>query len=666
MPPKKQDLGAFQKLGKKPFFPQNFQKSMGPMGLMAAIFLGLARPGPTFAGRPSPASSIQESPSPQKAKPVTTQQGAVNLQPLAPSQPSILPLNLPKMTSLSMRDDTRSTLDAQPPLVNPAAPKGGVLKIVHLGPAFDSFNPVVVMAQTAPGIELVADPLAMRDPGRPFTMHGLIAQSFQIPQDRSFLIVHIHPKALFADGRPITAQDVIFSFRQSGLHGVAARREAARQVRRMIALDDRTVRFDFAPTAMGHYDRELPLLILLTRVFAEHSLPKDIPFEQSGLRPLITSGPYEIASHNQGRSIVYKRRPDYWAKDLPIVQGLYNPDKIQISVYQSPEMADQAVARGESDFAQESSCQKWQDFWKKLPAVQTGQLILQATKHRHPVGMYGIAMNTDSLRLKDIGVRRAIQLLVSSDDLKALMGDNDKVTLGFFDNTSFQAPAEPSQAEQALNKELPSPLTDTALPASSHTLPASRRRLEALRLLTAAGFSLKNGKMMDADGRPFVLTFLVPDTQKERVAEAVSRALAKVGISVAIQRLEPLLYQKKIQDAAYDLMICTWMHSLSPGVEQSVYYHSAAVTNPNHRNYARLKNPNVDFICQRISTQPTQEGLETHMQLLDRLLRRECAVIPLYHKTTDYRIFSNRVGHPPFPQLSPYSPPPWSFWIKGQ
>ena len=239
--------------------------------------------------------------------------------------------------------------------VNPEAPKGGELKLSVVANGFDSFNPFVIRGISAAGINAyVYDTLLESSADEPFSEYGLIAESVEVPEDRSFVIFNLNKEARFQDGEPITAEDVKFSYRILTTEGHPFYRNYYADVDKVTIENSHRIRFDFAQTN----NRELPLIIGQMPVLPEHFW-QDREFESSGLTIPVGSGPYRIASFDAGRSITYQRVDDYWAKDLGVRKGRFNFDTISYEYYNDDTVALEAFKAGNFDFRQETSAKNW-------------------------------------------------------------------------------------------------------------------------------------------------------------------------------------------------------------------------------------------------------------------------------------------------------------------
>src|SRR5688500_11094524 len=240
------------------------------------------------------------------------------------------------------------------PYTNPDAPKGGRLVFGMLG-TFDSLKPLIIRGLSLQQIRgFVIESLMARGNDEPFTLYGLLAESVETDDARSYVTFRINPKAKFSDGKPVTAEDVLFSRELLRTRGRPNHRLYYSKIVKAEALDARTVRFDLT----GANDRELPLILGLMPILPKHAIDA-ATFEDTSMTPLIGTGPYRIGSVRPGASIVFERNPDYWRRDLPINRGLWNFDEMRFDYFRESNSAFEAFKRGLYDFRVESEPLRW-------------------------------------------------------------------------------------------------------------------------------------------------------------------------------------------------------------------------------------------------------------------------------------------------------------------
>lgn len=547
-------------------------------------------------------------------------------------------------------------------LVNPNAPKGGVLRLSHVGPSFVTLNPFCPSHVCAPHILMTYDGLMARSPDEPFALYGLLAKGIQLPPDRSWLIIHLNPLAKFHSGRPVTAEDVLFSYEMLCKYGTPGRRALQHQISAVTVTDPLTIRFDFVPQEDGTYAQEPPLIVLLMSIFSKESMQnmQGKAFDQTGYTPLETSGPYRIKAMDPGKSITYVRDPHYWGKELPINQGRFNPDEVSVDVFFNETAAFESFTKGLIDLWEEKDFQRWKRGYD-VPAVTRGDIVRSEVIHRHPVGMFAFALNQNNEALQDIHVRKAIALAFDPQELGLQIDEDCGLTYSFFQLSEFEAPPVASPLEQAILDKLPFP-QPFEMPSLFVKMDKRMRRKQALELFKKAGWTLVQGQLM-RQGVPLKLVILTRDRAETKLAEIFARSLKEVGVQSLIKQVESTHYTKMVNERSYDVLLFTWMHSLSPGAEQTLYWHSDNANKTGSRNYMALRNPNVDFLCAHIIKAKTRQELVASVQALDRVLRAGYYVVPLFHRTKDYRAFWKYVKTPPYPSHSPDYPALDSFWI---
>ncbi|MFQ5974056.1 MAG: extracellular solute-binding protein, partial [Alphaproteobacteria bacterium] len=285
--------------------------------------------------------------------------------------------------------------------VNPDAPKGGTLRLARVG-TFDSLNPNTIKGQAAAGLNFVNETLMARVWDEPFTLYGLIAETVETPEDRSWVEFHLRPEARFSDGTPITVDDVIFSWETIRTKGRPNSRTTFNKVARVDRVGERGIRFVFADAS----DRELPLLIAGFLPILSKAYWEGRDFTETTLEPVVGSGPYVVENVEQGRSIVYRRNPDYWGRDLPVNVGHHNFDEIRFAYYRDAGVAFEAFKAGDYDYRFEFSPSRWATQYD-FPAVADGRVTLDVIDHGIASGLRAFAFNLRRPLFQDRRVREA-------------------------------------------------------------------------------------------------------------------------------------------------------------------------------------------------------------------------------------------------------------------
>lgn len=546
--------------------------------------------------------------------------------------------------------------------VNPNAPKGGELKAAVVG-TYDTLNPFILKGTAAAGIrEALFESLLKRSPDEPFSLYGLVAESLEVAPDRSWVIFNINPKATWQDGTPLTAKDIAFSFQTHFEHGTPGAKAYYQKVNKVEILGSYKIKFTFKKIE-GKYDREMPLIIGVMGLIAEHDL-KGKDFEKTGMTPLLGSGPYKVTKAEAGRSIIYQRNPNYWGKDLPVNKGYYNFDTIRFDYYKNAAVAFEAFKAGDVFAREESDTGKWATGYD-FPAINKGLVKRVEIPHQHQVGMQAFVFNTRREPFKDPLVRRALVYAFNYDWLNKNMfyGAMTRTT-SFFDNTELAAKELPQGAELALlepfRTQLPQEVFE--IPYTLPTFEKPRENMKIARdLLKKAGWVTKNGKLVnEKTGKPFAFEIILNVPENEKIALALARNLKPLGIQVTIRTLDAAQYEARRVKMDFDMIMHMWGHSLSPGNEQSFYWSSKAANEPGTRNYPGVESPVVDSLCNAITAATERVDLVAAVKALDRVLLWGHYVIPLGHRTKDYAAYWNKIEHPPLGVMG--FPSPHTFW----
>lgn len=554
------------------------------------------------------------------------------------------------------------------PYADPKAPEGGSVTYGVVG-TFDSLNPFVLkgMRTTARGLwdpqygSLVFEPLMLRSADEPFTLYGLLAKSVEMDEDRTYLQFNLDSRARWSDGKPVTAEDVIFTFELLRDHGRPPFSNRLKKVEKMEKVGDNSVRFTFTKDA----DREFPLLLALSPVLPKHAIdPKK--FEQSGLTQMIGSGPYLFDRVKPGEKIVYKRNPNYWANDLPSMRGLANYDRITINYYLQDQTLFEAFKKGDVDIYGDGSPTHWRDAYD-FPAVRSGDIVREEFKPKLPSGMFGFVFNTRRPLFQDVRVREALTLAFDFEWVnRNLFGEVYARTESFWQNSdlsSYDVPA--SEKELALIGDLKKAMEPEFLDGS-YRLPVtdgSGRDRKVLKrsvdLLKDAGYTIRDGKMVDGKGKPLTFEIMTQSPDQEKVALAYQRFLTAIGVDVTVRTVDDSSYQQRSQSFDYDMVLKSYSSSLSPGAEQVGRWGSASRSLKGTDSFAGVADPGIDRILSAIVSARGQEDFIASVRALDRVLMSRYYVIPLYHIAQQWVAHRKNLTHPPVTPLYGYSLPAW-------
>jgi peptide/nickel transport system substrate-binding protein len=551
------------------------------------------------------------------------------------------------------------------PYANPDAPKGGRL-VWGLSGTFDSLNPLIVKGLAIQQIRgFVVESLMARGYDEPFTLYGLLAKSIETDDARSYVTFRLDPKARFSDGRPVLAEDVLFSWNLLRDHGRPNHRQYYAKVTKADALDPLTVRFDLS----GANDRELPLILGLMPILPRHAT-NIATFEETTMSGPVGSGPYRVSAVKPGASMTLTRNPEYWGRDLPVNRGSWNFDEIRLDFYREANGLFEAFKRGLYDFRVETEPLRWHDGYD-FPAARKGEMIRDTIKTGVPQPSEFLVFNTRRPAFSDTKVRQALTLLFDFEWI------NRNYFFGLYARSpSYFAGSELSaygrtadDRERELLKPFASHIEPNILDGS-YRLPVGdgsgrdRSTLRsALSLLSQAGYDL-DGTVLRQRATKAALSFeiLVTTRDDERIALAYQRDLRRAGIEASVRVVDPVQFDQRRLAFDFDMMPSRWDQSLSPGNEQSFYWGSEAADLQGTRNYMGARDPAIDALIAAMLEARERTAFVSAVRALDRTLMSGFYAIPLFNVVEQWIARWNRVERPATTALTGYLPETW--WQK--
>ncbi|MCK5777277.1 MAG: ABC transporter substrate-binding protein [Rhodospirillales bacterium] len=531
--------------------------------------------------------------------------------------------------------------------VNPNAPKGGQIRLGALG-GFDSLNPFIVKGNPAGGASFVYDTLLTSSADEAFSEYGLLAKTVRTPEDRSWVEFTLRDEARWHDGKPITADDVIFSFNTLVEKGAPFFRFYYGSVERAVKIGPRTVRFDFKPGE----NRELPLILGQLSVLPKHYW-ETREFDATTLEPPLGSGPYRVKNVDANRSIVLERVKDYWGKNLPVNIGINNFDVIEFEYYRDSQVAIEAFTGGRFDFRRENSSKAWATAYD-VPAVKKGLIKLEEFDHDRPAGMQGFAYNMRRDIFKDPKVREALAYAFDFEwSNKNLFYGQYKRTRSYFENSELAATGLPSEAELKLLEPYRGEIPDEVFtkeynPPKSDGSGNIRSNLRiGSKMLRDAGWVIKDGvRVNEKTGKKLEFEVLLVSPLFERIVLPFAKNLEKLGVTARVRTVETAQYQRRTDTFDYDMIVGSWGQSLSPGNEQRDFWSSDAADREGSRNATGIKSEVVDALIEKVISAPDREALITACRALDRVLQWHHLVIPHFHAGYDRIAYWDKFGQP--------------------
>ncbi|HEX5599697.1 MAG TPA: extracellular solute-binding protein, partial [Hyphomicrobiaceae bacterium] len=486
--------------------------------------------------------------------------------------------------------------------VNPNAPKGG--RLAHIGPAatitFDSFNPFILRGDAAQGLELLFDSLMVRAMDEPDAVYGLVAKTAKLAPDRRSVTFQMRPEAKFSDGSPLTAEDVVFTFETLKTKGHPHYRILLRDVVRAEALGPHEVRFVF----QGENLRDLPLTVATLPILSK-AYYATREFDQTTLEPPLGSGPYRISDFKQGSYTTFKRREDYWAKDLPVNRGRYNFDEIRYEYFRDRTAALESLKAGAYDLREEFTAKDWATSYD-IPQVKDGRIVLLTLPDESPSGAQGFFLNNRRAKFSDRRVRKALDYAFDFEWTNAnLFYSLYTRTASYFENSEMKATGKPSPEELALlepyRDQLPPEVFDEPyVPPVSDGSGSDRRLLRtAAKLLEEAGWELKGNQRVNKNGEVLSIEFLVYEPTFERVIAPYIKNLKSLGIDAYIRRVDPAQFERRVKAFDFDIITQRFSMRLTPGAELLNFFGSEAADTEGSFNRAGIKSPVVDALAMK-------------------------------------------------------------------
>jgi microcin C transport system substrate-binding protein len=544
--------------------------------------------------------------------------------------------------------------------VNPKAPQGGTVRQGAFG-TFDNFNQVVsgIKGSLASGLQHITESLTTPAQDEISTEYGLLAEAVTFPPDRSSVTYRLRANARWHDGKPVTADDVVWSFeaftKNSPLYGAYYR-----HVKTAEKSGERDVTFHFD----GPGNRELPQIVGQLPILPKHwwegtdKNGKQRDITQTTLEPPLGSGAYRLKEFSPGRTIVYERVADYWGNDLNVMVGTNNFGTIRYEYYRDSTVALEAFKGDQVDWRTENSAKNWATAYD-FPAVRDKQVVLDKFRIRNVGVMQAFAFNIRRDKFKSPHLRRAFNFAFNFEEMNRQLfyGQYQRID-SYFDGTELASSGIPKGQEldilKAVQKEVPAGFMPAEMFEKPYTNPVGgdarklRQNLrEALKLLRQAGYTIENTKMVNAKTKErLTVELLVNDPAMERVMLFYKPSLERLGIGVSVRTVDTAQYQNRLRQWDFDIIVASWGESLSPGNEQRSYWSSAAADIPGSRNLIGIKNPAIDNLIDRIIYAKDRAELVATTHAMDRVLLWNFYVVPQWNYPFQRTARWDRFAHP--------------------
>lgn len=533
------------------------------------------------------------------------------------------------------------------PYANPDAPKGGTIRFGESG-GFDSMNPYILKGSAPYGLGLhTIETLMYRSIDEPFTLYGLLAESVETDESRSWVEFTLRPEARFSDGSPVTVEDVMWSYETLGTLGHPRYTGAWAKVAKMEKTGPRSVRFTFTAP-----DRELALLMGM-RPILKRAQWEGKAFDESTLMVPVGSGPYVVDSFEPGRYVSFRRNPDYWGRDLPVNRGLNNFDTIRYDYFGDGGVVFEAFKAGEISVWRETNAAKWQSQFD-FPAVASGDIVKAEIPHQRPSGITGLVFNTRRPLFQDWRVREALTLAFNFEFINQTLNDGLEPRICSYFCNSVLAYSGPATGREA---ELLAPYKDQLLPGTleGYTLPVGDgtelnrgNTRKAIKLLEEAGWTVQDGVLKDAAGHPFAFEILLTQGANEAISivDIYVEALARLGITPKVTTVDSAQVTERAKVYDFDMAWYTRALSLSPGNEQMLYWGAAGVTEPGTRNWMGMNSPAAEAMVARMLETSDPAEFTAAVHALDRVLTAGRYVIPVWYSRVSRIAYAKTLHYP--------------------
>jgi microcin C transport system substrate-binding protein len=535
---------------------------------------------------------------------------------------------------------------------SPLAKKGGTFRLFGLG-TFDSLNKYI--AKGNPGIRgdpghvlgLIYDSLTIRAWDEPSTQYGLLAHTIEYPDNHRWILFHMRPEALFHDGQPLTAEDVVFSFNLLLEKGNPAYKFIFKDVENVIALSKHQVKFEFKEGST----KDLMISVGSLPIFPKHYW-QGREFNKTSLDIPLGSGPYRITKVDAGKRLVYSRVKKYWGKDLAVNRGFYNFDEIIIDYYRDYNVGIEALKAGEFDYRWENISKSWATAYD-IASVKSGDLVKKEIPHQANSGLQAFVFNIRRPIFQDIELRKAISYAFDFEwSNKTLFYNAYDRSYSFFTNSVFAAKDLPSQEELAILEpfrgQLPAAIFNQVYqPPSTDGSGRNRPNLRiAKKILDDAGYQVKNNVLYNKQGAEIKFEILLYSPGFERIINPFIKSLAKLGIIAHIRLVDTSQYVNRTRNFDFDMMVQVFSQSESPGIEQRELWGSKAADTENSGNVIGIKNPVIDTLIENLINAKDRQELIVHTRALDRVLLHHHYMVPQWYKASSRIVYWNKFGIP--------------------
>ena len=549
--------------------------------------------------------------------------------------------------------------------VNPNAPKGGEVSIWAFG-SFDSMHPYTTKGRSGSLSSIFFESLLTGTSDEIGSAYGLVAKSMEYPKDRSWVIFNMRPEAKFSDNTPLTAEDVMFSYKLLQEKGLPSFRAVIeKEIDTVEILGKHKIKFTFKK---GIPTRDLPASAGSLPIFSKNYYEKSgADFEASTLTPGIGSGPYILDNLDVGQTINYKRNPEYWGANLPINIGRNNFDKIRVEYFADYNSAFEGFKGGSYTFRTEYMSKLWATGYD-FPAIDKKWVTKKLLPSGDMAPGQSFIINLRKDKFKDIRVRKAIGLMFNFEwSNKTLFYDLYARINSFWENSDMAATGKPSKDEliilNSLKNTLPSGIidSDVAEVSVSSTKQLDRKNLRmASKLLDDAGWEVGNdGLRKNKNGATLDIEILNDSQAFTRIIEPFIENLKSLGVNAVHTKIDNAQMTERERSFDFDIVTGNFPMSFTPGSGLKQYFGSETA-DVSIFNKAGIKSEVIDELIEVVMAAKTREELKVAVKTLDRVLRSYYFWIPQWFKDVHTVAYYDYYEHPE--NLPPYDMGLLDFW----
>jgi microcin C transport system substrate-binding protein len=485
------------------------------------------------------------------------------------------------------------------------------------------------------------------------TGYGLLAEGVSYPDDRSSETDRLRDGAKWHDGKPVTTDDVIFSY---GV--IKENNPQLGAYYRHVTKAEKTAEHEVTFTFDQPGNRELPQIVGQLFILPKHwwegtdasGNKRDV--RNTTLEPPLSCGPYKIKNFTPGRSIALERVKDYWGKDLPVNAGTHNFDEVRFEYFRDATAQLEAFKADQFDWRTESSAKNWATAYD-FPAIRDKRVLKEEFAIRNSGGMQAFAFNIRRPKFAEAKLRRAFNFLFDFEDInqRLFYGQYKRID-SYFAGTELASSGLPQGREleilNTVKDQVPPEVFTTAYtnPVGGNRDNLRKNLRDALRLLREAGYELKDTKLVNKSGEQLNVELLIVQADFERVMLPYKQSLEHAGISASVRIVDPQQYENRLRQWDFDIIVASWGESLSPGNEQRGFWGSRAADQPGSRNLIGIKDEAIDKLIERVIFTKDRDDLVAATKALDRVLLWHHYVVPQWNYPNARTARWDRFGRP--------------------